>query len=103
MDSLKEESNIAENAMGAVSRMSKFTIHLILLRVFEYGLLWSGPEIALYNNDESLHHRPPLYENIEKGLSVLTSIVKMIDERRQGDPFYPEFKTYWPQENFESK
>jgi len=41
MDSVHAESDIAMNAMGSISHMSKFTMHLILLRVFEYGILWS--------------------------------------------------------------
>ena len=41
MDSTRDgPDNIARIAMGAISHMSKFTIHLILNRVFEYGFLW---------------------------------------------------------------
>ncbi len=82
--------------MGTISPMSKFTIHLILLRVFEYGLLWLGPEAALYKT-EGARKKTDMDENITKGLSMMLSIVQSVDRPRQGDPLYPEFKTYWPQ------
>jgi hypothetical protein len=97
----KEPLSIAHNAMGSISHMSKFTIHLILLRVFEYGLLWSGPEIALYKSSQGTKRKPMLHDHISKGLSVLLSMVKMLGEKPNGDPFYPDFQTYWPRENFE--
>ena len=101
MDSSEEEtSNIAYNAMGSISQMSKFTIHLILLRVFEYGWLWSGPEIALYKNNQAPRRKPMLHDHISKGLSALLSMVHMLGEKVEGDPFYPNFETYWPRENF---
>jgi hypothetical protein len=93
------ESSIAYNAMGSISHMSKFTIHLILLRVFEYGFLWAGPEIGLYKSQEQLKAEPYLYENIAKGLSMMLSIVQTVDDSHVGDPFYPEFRTYWPMPN----
>jgi hypothetical protein len=102
MDSPGEgSSNIAYNAMGSISHMSKFTIHLILLRVFEYGLLWSGPEIALYKSEGKSIQKPTLHDHISKGLSALLSMIKMLGETSDGDPFYPDFKTYWPRENFD--
>jgi hypothetical protein len=101
MDSSETEpTNMADNVMGSISHMSKFTIHLILLRVFEYGLLWSGPQIALYKSDDSPERKPMLHDHISKGLSALLSMVKMLGEKLDGDPFYPDFKTYWPRENF---
>lgn len=100
MDSVQEESNIAMNAMGSISHMSKFTMHLILLRVFEYGILWSGPEIGLYRGDKSIT-KSTLHDNIEKGLSVLFSIVMTLNDPKEEDPFYPKFQTYWPKQNFE--
>jgi hypothetical protein len=101
MDSAgKEPSNIADSAMGSISHMSKFTVHLILLRVFEYGLLWSGPEIALYKSENAPDQKPMLHDHISKGLSALLSMVKMLGEESDGSPFYPSFKTYWPRENF---
>ncbi|WP_262048945.1 hypothetical protein [Bradyrhizobium sp. Bra78] len=92
----RESDSIVENAMGTISPMSKFTIHLILLRVFEYGLLWLGPEAALYKT-EGARKKTDMDENITKGLSMMLSIVQSVDRPRQGDPLYPEFKTYWPQ------
>jgi hypothetical protein len=100
MDSQKVDSNIAKNAMGVISPMSKFTIHLILLRVFEYGILWAGPENAIYKGDDQLANKSTLHENLSKGLNMMLSIVMMLNERSDGDPFFPEFKTYWPQVNF---
>lgn len=94
--STTDSDSIVYNAMGSVSQMSKFTMHLILLRVFEYGILWSGPEIALYKNKDELRPQPYLFENISKGLSMMLSIVRTLDEQPKGDPFFPEFKTYWP-------
>ena len=96
MDSSETASSIFDNAMGTISHMSKFTMHLILLRVFEYGLLWSGPKISLYKGENSESGKPALYENISRGLSVLLSIVKATNERPDNDPFFPEFMTYWP-------
>lgn len=101
MDSAQNESsNIATNAMGAISHMSKFTMHLVLLRIFEYGLLWSGPEASLYKSEKMSRRKSPLDDNISKGLSAMLSAIKMLGEQRDGDPFYPEFKTYWPRSYF---
>lgn len=82
-------------ALGTVSHLSKFTMHLILLRVFEYGILWTGPKIGLHRSEPN-KEQPPLYDRISKGLSVLLSIVKEMDSRPTNDPFFPEFQTYWP-------
>jgi hypothetical protein len=102
MDGPKDEvSSLAKNAMGSISQMSKFTIHLILFRVFEYGLLWVGPEIGLYKSDGDSKPKPPLHKIVTKGLSALMSMVAMLGERPEGDPFYPKFETYWPRQNFE--
>lgn len=101
MDGPDEDSNIAKNAMGSISQMSKFTIHLILIRMFEYGLLWSGPEIGLYKEGVNSKLKQTLHDNISKGLSVLLSMVKMLGEQVKGDPFFPDFKTYWPRSNFD--
>jgi hypothetical protein len=95
----KESESIAENAMGSISHMSKFTIHLILLRVFEYGLLWLGPEAALYKRDDGQEQNVELQDNISKGLGMMMSIVSSVDQREEGDPLYPKFKTYWPMSN----
>jgi hypothetical protein len=93
-----ESDSIVRNALGQVSHMSKFSIHLLLLRIFEYGFLWSGPEISLYKNDEGAVESS-LSENISKGLSVLLSIVKSAESSEDGQhPFFPEFKTYWRQQ-----
>lgn len=101
MDSARnDDANIFTNAMGSISQMSKFTIDLILWRVFEYGLLWSGPEISLYKARDELKERSVLCDYLEKGLTVLFSIVAMLGEKRSLDPFYPKFQTYWPRENF---
>lgn len=93
-----ESDSIVKNALGQVSHMSKFSIHLLLLRVFEYGFLWSGPEMSLYKSEEGTVESS-LSENISKGLSMLLSIVMSAggDEKSE-HPFYPEFKTYWPQQ-----
>jgi hypothetical protein len=97
MDSAEGHADsIVRNSMGSVSHMSKFTIHLILLRVFEYGLLWAGPEISLYKSTSAFEPEPFLHENLSKGLSVMLSIVRMIDQIPDKDPFYPDFQTYWP-------
>jgi hypothetical protein len=97
MDSSKNQSNsIFDNAMGSISHMSKFTMHLIVLRVFEYGFLWSGPEISLYGNDDDPKSKAALHDNISKGLSAMISIVSATQGERDGDPFFPEFETYWP-------
>jgi hypothetical protein len=97
MDSAEGHTDsIARNAMGAVSHMSKFTIHLILLRVFEYGMLWAGPEISLYKGNNEFKPEPFVHENVSKGLSVMLSIVQMMDQTLAKDPFYPDFQTYWP-------
>jgi len=95
----RESDSIVENAMGSISHMSKFTIHLILLRVFEYGFLWLGPEAGLYNGDDNREPKIDLRENISKGLEMMFSIVNSIHERDDGDPLFPEFKTFWPRPN----
>jgi hypothetical protein len=100
MDSPTEDARLVENAMGSISGLSKFTIHLILLRVFEYGILWSGPENAAYKGGEESAVKPSLYHNISLGLGVMLSIVKMLGEELDGEPFYPEIKTYWPRKSF---
>ena len=92
----RESDSIVENAMGSISHMSKFTIHLILLRVFEYGFLWVGPEAALYKVEGKRQSKIDLDENIRKGLSIMLSIVQSVDHRPDNDPLYPEFKTFWP-------
>lgn len=92
----QESDSIVENAMGSISHMSKFTMHLILLRVFEYGFLWLGPESALYKGDAHREQKIDLQENISKGLGMMLSIVSSIDSRGDGDPLFPEFMTYWP-------
>jgi hypothetical protein len=33
---------------------------------------------------------------LSKGLSMVFSIVSSVDKGTKGDPFYPEFNTYWP-------
>jgi hypothetical protein len=97
MDSSASESeSIFDIALGSVSHMSKFTMHLILWRVFEYGILWSGPKIGLYRSNKESEVHPFLHHVISKGLSVMASIVKMADESKEGEPLYPEFMTYWP-------
>ena len=104
MDSTKGDSDsIAENAMGSISHMSKFTMHLILNRVFEYGFLWSGPEMSIYKSDVVSKPEPFLRENISKGLSVLLSIVQTTSEGSRGDPLFPEFETYWRRESSDEK
>jgi len=45
---LVRHRKIVYSAMGLVSQMSKFTTDLILLRIFEYGILWVGPEANRY-------------------------------------------------------
>ena len=87
--------------MGSVSQLSKFTMHLILGRVFEYGFLWSGPEMSIYKGEDLPGSKPFLFENISKGLSVMLSIMMATDDKVRGDPFYPEFKTFWPHNSFE--
>jgi hypothetical protein len=101
MDAPEEESSIALNAMGSISHMSKFTIHLILYRIFEYGFLWVGPEIGLYKSERNVGPEPKLHKNLQKGLSALLSMVAMLGDRPKGNPFYPNFETYWPRQNFE--
>jgi hypothetical protein len=102
MDTDGEESeSIFDTVVGSVSHMSKFTMHLILLRAFEYGILWSGPKIGLYKNEEKPAVDPFLHHVISKGLSVMASILRMADESKDGEPLFPEFKTYWPRESFE--
>jgi hypothetical protein len=97
MDSSSSESeNIFDIVMGSVSRMWKFTVHLTLLRVFEYGILWSGPKIGLYRSDKAPAEDSFLHHVISKGLSVMASIVRMADESEEGEPLFPEFMTYWP-------
>jgi hypothetical protein len=68
-----ERDSIARNAMGSISHMSKFTMHLILNRVFEYGFLWSGPEMSIYKGGDAPEPKPFLYENVSKGLSVIVN------------------------------
>jgi hypothetical protein len=58
MDSADGPDNIARTAMGSISHMSKFTIHLILNRVFEYGFLWSGPEMSIYKSGVAPDPKP---------------------------------------------
>jgi hypothetical protein len=87
--------SIARNALGGVSHMSKFTIHLILLRVFEYGILWSGPKASLYKGDGPAPPRSGLHENIQRGLSAVFSIVTTVDIEGPNE-IYPEFQTHWP-------
>jgi hypothetical protein len=87
--------------MGSISRLSKFTLHLIMTRVFEYGFLWSGPELSLYKTGDTAGAKPLFSENISKGLSIMLSIMMATDKQADGDPFYPEFKTFWPRENFD--
>jgi hypothetical protein len=97
----RDAKSIFDIALGSISQMSKFTIHLIILRIFEYGILWSGPKIGIYksigepNVDSFLHHV------ISKGLGVVASIVRTVDGngRDRDEMFYPEFKTYWPNPN----
>jgi hypothetical protein len=102
MDSAEGDvDSIAKNAIGSISHLSKFTMHLIMTRVFEYGFLWSGPELSLYKTDDMAGEKPPFSENISKGLSVMLSIMMATNKQADGDPFYPEFKTFWPRENFE--
>jgi len=90
-----QSRGIAYNAMGAVSHMSKFTMHLIFLRVFEYGILWCGPKLSLYR-PKGRRANTKYYEMLSKGLSMVFSIVSSVDTGTKGDPFYPEFNTYWP-------
>jgi hypothetical protein len=104
MDSTQEDvDSIAKNAMGSVSRLSKFTIHLIMSRVFEYGFLWSGPELSLYKTENKTGPASSFEESISKGLSVMLSIMMATEKQVGGapDPFYPEFGTFWPRENFD--
>jgi hypothetical protein len=90
---------IVYNAMGSVSQMSKFTMHLILLRVFEYGLLWVGPEANLYKGVKGA--KPPRFKKeLLRCLNIVFSIVYSVDQDRGPNAFFPEFKTYWPRSNF---
>jgi hypothetical protein len=90
--------SIAHNAMGVISHMSKFSMHLIFLRVFEYGMLWVGPDAHIYKWSEG---RKP--KNLSKhkkmlsqGLSAVYSIVVCVNDDDKPSPFFPEFQTYWP-------
>lgn len=98
MDSSSDDAqNIFKTVMGSVSPMSKFAMHLILLRIFEYGILWVGPTIGMYRSGGEPGAKPTLYDNLSKGLSVMLSIVTSVgggDEEKH--PFFPEFETYWP-------
>jgi hypothetical protein len=102
MDSTQDDvDSIAKNAMGSISQLSKFTMHFILGRVFEYGFLWSGPEMSIYKGEDLPGPKPFLFENISKGLSVMLSIMTATDKKVEGDPFYPEFSTFWPRKSFD--
>jgi hypothetical protein len=37
----------------------------------------------------------PLRDNIQKGLSVILSIITSLDSGESPNVFFPEFKTYW--------
>lgn len=98
----QRDQKIVYAAMGSVSQMSKFTIHLILLRIFEYGILWVGPEANLYKAGGK---RKPLRfkKMLLRCLNVVFSIVSSVGQAGDGpNVFFPKFKTYWPRRNFES-
>jgi hypothetical protein len=81
--------------------MSKFTIHLILLRLFEYGLLSVGFEADLYGK-QRLAKKPRVKRMLSRCLNVVFSIIYSLDQSGVGpNVFFPEFKTYWPRSNFE--
>lgn len=95
----QKPDSIAYNALGSVSQMSKFTMHLILLRVFEYGILWVGPEAKLYKSTGTTgptRHK----KEILRCLNIIISIVMSVDQDQGPNALFPDFKTYWPRPNF---
>lgn len=87
--------SIIDTAFGEVSKMSKFTIHLLLYRIFEYGFLWILPMVSSRKKENKIDKE--LYESVTKAFSVIFSIFTTVDEDRglKNDPFFPEFRTYW--------
>jgi hypothetical protein len=94
----RKPRKLVYGAMGSVSQMSKFTIHLILLRVFEYGILWVGPEANLYRRVKGAK-APQFRKMLLRCLSIVFSIIYSVDQAPKPNEFFPEFKTYWPRPN----
>ncbi|WP_315807111.1 MULTISPECIES: hypothetical protein [unclassified Bradyrhizobium] len=101
MDSYSStEESIFDIVLGTTSPMSKFTMHLILLRIFEYGILWTGPKLGLYKAENKFDAVDPFLHNmLSKGLNVIASILRTVDNPGEPNPFFPEFQTYWPRPN----
>src|SRR5262249_52540016 len=98
MDSPKgiKVDSIAYNAFGAISQMSKFTVHLIAIRAFEYGILWVGTEANLYKGSKSSKRKSRTAKLISSTLSMVFSIVFTVDQDEGPNELFPEFDTYWP-------
>ena len=82
--------------------MSKFTMHLIFLRVFEYGMLWVGPDANIYKPSVGMRTRR-FKKQLNRCLNIVFSIVFTVNNDRKPNPFFPEFKTYWPSKSFHEK
>jgi hypothetical protein len=105
MDSPKgiKVDRIAYNAFGRISQMSKFTIHLIAIRAFEYGMLWVGPEANLYMDNQNDKRKSRLEKLLSSTLSMVFSIISTVDQSKGPNELFPEFKTYWPAKAFNLK
>lgn len=91
----EQEMHIVYGAMGSVSHMSKFTMHLIFLRIFEYGMLWVGPDAGLYRGLAGTKLSRSKKKDISRYLSMVFSIVVAVNEDRKPSALFPEFETYW--------
>lgn len=92
----RDEGGIANQALGSVSPMSKFTLHLIFLRIFEYGILWVGPDAGLYRGASDTKWNRSKQKDISKYLSMVFSIVVTVNDNQESSDLFPEFETYWP-------
>jgi len=92
-----DNDSVIKNGFGYVSHMSRFTMHFIMKRVYEFGLLFV-PEYFTEMNDlcdwKALKDKVA-QTHVQEGLKTLSCIMSEIEKPERQRVYFPEIPTYW--------
>jgi hypothetical protein len=92
-----DNKNVLKNAFGYVSHMSRFTMHFIMKRIYEFGRLFVADYFTERSNlfDWKTLDDEVAKAHVQNGLKMLSWIMLDIERPERKTVYFPEIRTYW--------